>query len=133
MLSIRDEASLTRALELPIDHRIKRLLRKRRTQLGYEFGLTELAHFVVVQPRDTLEALEQVLSFSVFQNPVDGSHFGEPYFSPGWEWIEDHGFCFEFVFIMDDSGFGHVVIVPKEQGIGPELLKLCRRYASEHA
>jgi hypothetical protein len=133
MLSIRDEASLTRALNLPIDHRIKRLLRKRRTQLGDEFDMTELAHFVVVQPQDTLEALEQVLSVSAFQYPVDGSHFGEPGFSPGWEWIEDHGFCFEFVFIMDDSGFGHVVIVPKEQDVSPELLKLCRQYASEHA
>jgi hypothetical protein len=133
MLSIRDEASLSRALELPIDNQIKRLLRKRRTELGYEFDLTELAHFVVMQAGDSLAELEQVLSFSVFQNPADGSRVGDPDFTPGWEWIEDHGSAWEFVFIMDDSGFGHVVIAPKQQGISPELLNFCRQYASAHA
>lgn len=133
MLSIRDEASLRRALKLPIDDRSRRLLQRRRTQLGYDNDLSDMAHFVIVQPGDTLEELEWLLGFSVFQNPVDGSHFGEPDFSPGWEWIEDHGFCFEFVFIMDDSGFGHVVLVPKAQGVDATLLEFCAAYASEHA
>jgi hypothetical protein len=133
MLSIRDENSLSRALELPIDERIRRLLHKRRIQLGYDNDLTEMAHFVVMELGDALEKLEQVLSFSVFQNLADGSCLGDPDFSPGWEWIEDHGFAWEFVFIMDDSGFGHVVIVPKAQGVDEELLSLCAAYASEHA
>ena len=107
------------------------LLRLRRDQLGGD--ITDQAHFVVVQPTDTPADLERTIGFSVFQNPADGSRAGELDFSPGWEWIEDHGYAYELCFIMDDSGFGHVVIISKEQGIDPELLNFCLPYTSEHA
>lgn len=131
MLSIADGGSLSHALNSPIDDRLKHLLIERRDQLGSI--IWEIAHFVIVQPGDTLSALENTIQFSVFQNPVDGARFGEPGYTPGWEWLADHGHCFEMVWIMDDSGFGHVVIIPKEQGIEPALIDLCTAYASEHA
>jgi hypothetical protein len=130
MLSVRDEASLLRALELPIDDRLKHLLRERRTQLGYDFDLTELAHFLIVQPNDELSAIEQALGFSVLVNQVDGSRFGDPDFSPSSEWIADHGFCFEAVFIFEDSGFGHVLLVPNLPAVNAELIALCSQHAS---
>lgn len=131
MLSIRNGVSLARALASPVDPRIKNLLRKRRDQLGG--GITDQAHFVLVQGGDALPDLEQALSFSVFQNAADGSQFGDANFTPGWEWIEDHGCCFELVFMFDDSGFAHVVLVEKAGGVNPELLSLCATYASENA
>ena len=129
MLSITDGGSLARALSLPIDPKLKQLLTLRRDQLAEFEDLSEIARFIVVEPGDSLDALEKELGFSVFRNPVDGRSFGDPEFSPGWEWIADHGHCFEMVFIYDDSGFGHVVIIPSEQGIDPELLRLCQAYA----
>ena len=130
MISVRDEASRARALKLPIDERLKRLLRERRMQLGYDFDLTELAHFLIVQPADELPAIEQALGFSVLVNQVDGSRFGDEDFSPSSEWIADHGFCFEAVFIFEDSGFGHVVFIPKLPAVSAELIAFCGQHAS---
>ena len=112
MLSISDGEALTRALSSTIDDRLKRLLQLRRDQLGGD--ITEQAHFAIVQPIDTATDLQQIIGFSVLENPADGTCVGEPDFYPGWEWIEDHGFAYELCFIMDDSGFAHVVIVPRK-------------------
>lgn len=129
MISVRDEESLSRTLELPIDDRLKHLLRERRTQLGYDFDLTELAHFLIVQPNDHPSAIEQELGFSILANQVDGSRFGDRDFAPSSEWITNHGFCFEAVFIFEDSGFGHVLWVPDVKGVDAQLLTLCRQFA----
>lgn len=131
MLSIKDGEALSRALSSPIDRRIKRLLALRRDQLSDD--ITDQVHFAIVQSADTAADVERTIGFSIFQNPADGSRFGEPDWTPGWEWIENHGFAYELCFIMDDSGFGHVVIIPKELGIATELLSFCQEYASEHA
>jgi hypothetical protein len=131
MLSITNGEALSRALTAPIDDRLKRLLMLRRDQLGGD--ITDQAHFAVVQPADAAADLERTIGFSIFQNPADGSRLGDPDFAPGWEWIQDHGFAYELCFIMDDSGFGHVVIIPKTKSIAPDLLNICQQYAPEHA
>ena len=125
MFAVRDRASLSRALRTPIDVRLKRLLIERRDQLGIDNDLSTIAHFVIVQPGDSLAALERELGFSVFINPVDGSRFGEPDFSPGWEWLADHGQCFEMVFIFDDSGFAHVALIQNSPMQNRQLRALC--------
>ena len=128
MLSITDGGSLVRALKLLIDLRLKRLLIERRDQLGGK--IADIARIVIVQPGDDLRALETELGFSVFQNPADGTRFGEPDFTPGWEWLAYHGFCFEMVFIFDDSGFAHVVIIQNSPMQNRLLRALCLTYAS---
>jgi hypothetical protein len=133
MLSIADGGSLSCALNSPIDPRLKRLLRQRREQLGSEYPLEELANFSIIEAGDTPADVEQTIGFSVFHNPVDGSRFGEHDWTPGWEWIDDHGFAYELCFILDDSGFGHVVIIPKQKGVAPELIRLCETFASAPA
>jgi hypothetical protein len=136
MLSINDGEALTRALRSDLDQKVKALLRLRARQLTKDApdeDLAELVHFAVVQPGDTPADLERVIGFSVLQNPADGSWMGDPHWTPGWEWLEDHGFAYEFCFIMDDSGFGHVVIVPNADGVDPSLLSLCATYAHAHA
>ncbi len=128
MLTITNGGSLARALSTSIDSRLKRLLIERRDQLGGK--ITDKARFVIVQPGDGPDPLEAELSFSPFQNPGDGTSFGDPEFTPGWEWIEDHGHCFEVVFIFDDSGFAHVVLIEKSKGVDLELLKLCELHVT---
>jgi len=130
MLTITDGGSLSRALSTSIDPRLKRLLTDRIRQLDFE-DLSTTARFVIVQPGDTLNDLECELGFSVLQNPADGSRFGDPDFSPGWEWVADHGHCFELVFIFDDSGFAHVVLLENSHGVDPQLLELCRLYVTD--
>lgn len=129
MLTVHDRASLSRALRTPIDLRLKRLLSDRRDQLGYDQDLSEFARFIIVQPGDSLPSLEHELGFSVFTNQVDGSRFGQPEFSPSWEWLADHGHCFEMVFIFDDSGFAHVVIIQNSPMQNRLLRALCLTFA----
>lgn len=130
MLSITDGGSLARALSSSINHHLKHLLTTRSGQLGG--NIEGQARFVVAQPADPLFVIQEALGFSPLHNPIDGSRFGDPEFTPAWEWMEDHGFCFELVFTFDDSGFAHVLIVEKAEGVDPELLTLCRTCTSEH-
>jgi len=129
MLTMNDGGSLARALNMPLDPRLKRLLIERRDQLGGD--IVDLARFIVVQPGDSMRPLEDELGWSIFQNPADGTRFGDPEFTPGWEWLADHVHCFELVFIMTDDGFAHVVLIPNAQGVDPDLLKLCGLYVTD--
>lgn len=113
-----------------LDPDLRRLLAVRARQLeddtepGVELG--ELAHFHVVQPGDDTAAVEAALGFPVDANLVDGARFGDPDFTPSWEWIEDHDGVWEAAFVLSDDGFGHVLFVPDRTGIDPRLLALCR-------
>lgn len=128
MLTITDGGSLARVLKLSIDLRLKRLLIERRDQLGGD--ITDIARFIIVQPGDGLAALERELGFSVLMNQVDGSRYGDRDFSPSWEWLANHGHCFEMVFIMTDDGFAHVVLIQNSPMQNRLLRALCLTYAT---
>jgi hypothetical protein len=125
MLSISDRAALAHVLTLPIDPNLKALLCKREEQLAEHGDLSEQARFVIVQPGDTVDAVEAELGFSPFQNAVDGSRFGDAEFEPSWEWIVDNGSYFELVFVFSDSGFGEVLFVDKA---AEPFADLCRAF-----
>jgi hypothetical protein len=130
MLIINDQSSLERALSLPIEPRVKGLITERVRQLTADgFDFAEIANFIIVQPGDSLAAVEKALGFSPLQNPVDGCVWPDPDFTPGWEWIEDHGDLYETVFIFDDSGFGRVLLIEASEGQDSRLLQLCTQYA----
>ena len=131
MLTITDEGSLSRALSSSIDTRLKELLIERVRQLAVD-DLTTAACFVIVRPGDTDESLEQALGFSVFRNPADGTRFGDPDFSPGWEWLASHPFGYELTF-EGTTDFTTVVMVEVGPGTDPDLLKLFATYAGEQA
>jgi len=95
--------------------RLKALLEKRRDELlsdGVEFG--DIAHWLVIEPGDTIPEIETATGFPI----------------GAWEWVHDHGRVFEAPIILSDDGFGIVLIVPDIEGVDPELLNLLRRDAS---
>lgn len=49
---------------------------------------------------------------------------GRPFADP--EFVTLQGAIFEAVFILSDDGFGHVVFVPDQPDIDPEILQHCR-------
>ena len=116
MLTIIDGGSLTRALTMPIDPRLRRLLSERRDQLGGD--IASEVRFVIVQPGDTLDALERELGFPVL---------GDPEGSFGCEWVEDHGTFYEALWILTDDGYAHVAFITK-LGPDPDLLKFCEMH-----
>jgi hypothetical protein len=105
MLVIPDGDALARAQNL-LPAEIRDLLLLRREQLGGEFAGS--ARFVVFGTGDRPCWLEEALGFDVFANPGDGTRHGDPDFAPGWEWIEDHGHCWELCFVLTDDGPAHV-------------------------
>ena len=130
MISIRDSQTMEFALSCPLDPLLKQLLLKRLDMLSEfsDFDLSELAHFVIVEPGDTLATIEAELSFSPFVNFVDGARYPDPAFTPSWEWLIDHGKWFELVFALSDSGFGINLLVPNRPDVNPMLLALLKAY-----
>ena len=128
MISIKSTADMARALSLPIDAELKRLLALRRDQLlahdGYDLGA--LAHFVVVEPLDTLASIEGVVGVPLSANLVDGSKLGDLGFTANFEYVARHGTWFEAVMILSDDGFGVVLFVPDRPDTDTTLLALVR-------
>jgi hypothetical protein len=122
MLDIVNSSTLAGALDSPLDNAIKRLLTVRRDELAeyVENDIAELAHWIVVDPGDSAEAIDTVAGFPIVTKPA-------------FEWVMDHGGLFELPTILSDNGFGVVLFVPDIDGIDPTLLTLCRERAEPSA
>lgn len=131
MLSIRDSATMQRALSGPLDPNLKTILLDRLDLLAEfaDWDLGDLAHFHVVEPGDSVEVIEKELGFSPFVNFVDGAKFPDPAFMPSWEHLVARGTWYDFVFALSDSGFGINLLVPNRDDIEPTLLYLCRYFS----
>ena len=127
---IRTESDL-RALE---DLDLLALTRQRIADTA-EFVDTfgELVFFVVVRPGDDIAAVDDALGFAVMANRFDGTAFGEAGFTPSWDVLEEHGGYYELVYVLSDDGQGVTVFVSKADGVSPELLSMCRRFAKVEA
>lgn len=132
MLSIYDFASMEFALSCPLDPFLQELLLRRLDMLSEfrDYDLSQLAHFIIVEPGDTLEEIESELGFSPFVNFVDGAKFGDAAFTPAWEWMIAHGPWFETVFARSDAGIGINLLVPNRVDVEPSLIALLSTYAS---
>ncbi len=119
MLVIDDGATLTRALN-SLDPTLRRLLAHRLDQLltdtGGDYDIAELVRFVVVQANDDIETIEAAAGYPVVR-------------SPAFEWVTDHGHTLEAAVVLDDTGFGVVILAPIAEGICPPLLSLLRSLA----
>ena len=132
MVVIDDGDALARALALPLDPRTASLLLRRREQLGEDFG--EHCRFVVFQPGDRPTHLADALQgWDLFENPASATRYGDPDFTPAWEWIEDHGSLWEICLVGTDDGFANVAIIMNAPGVNRDVLGLCRAWAPQHA
>lgn len=113
------------------DAYISALLAQRFREITIEgYTYDELGLFVLVEPGDTAADIEQVSGAWITTGLFDDSRYGDPDFAPCFEFLERHvGHCFELVEIMNDSGFGVIVIIPEIDGIDDELLRFCNEYA----
>ena len=73
--------------------------------------------FIVFEAGDTLDTLEADLGFS----PLEAT--------PSWEWIEAHPGWFELAYVFSDDGDGAILFVSRAEGVDPDLLDLCNRWA----
>ena len=109
---------------------IRELVLQRIYDLGGEvFDTTELGYFLVVEAADTIEAISATVGFNILQNRSTGIRFDATGFTPSFEFIEEFVSSYDMVFVLDDSGFGVELFVPREAGIDTDLLAMCRMYA----
>ena len=133
MLTIYDSGAMSSVLSDPIDPNLQTILLGRLALLYPEFAdwdLADLAHFIVVEPGDSIDAIVSELGISPFANLVDDSRFPDPGFEPSWEFCIARNGWFDLTFALCDSGVGLILLVPDRDGVDPTLLELCRTYAT---
>ena len=131
MITIYDSADMAQILSGPIDPDLKFILLERLDILAEfsEWDLADLAHFIIVEPGDDIEAIERELGINPLVNIVDDARYPDPAFEPSFEFCIARKGYFDLTFALSDSGLGLVLLVPDQDGIEPALLELCREYA----
>lgn len=127
MLILNDPALVNR---IP-DPAIRELVRCRFSEICADepYDYDTHGYMIVVEPGDSVEALEQEVGWPILRNLFDDTRYGEPDFTPAFEALEDHGNCYEMVFILSDSGSGIAIFIPKHPVIDADLLAMCTEYA----
>ena len=117
---LRHAHEVSAFIETSSDPVITALVQQRLSELLQDDDLTmeELVYFVVPEPGETIQQLVEALGTDLLT--VDAC--------PLWEFIEEHITCYGFVIVLDDSGFGAEVFIPKS-GMDADLLALCQQYS----
>ena len=106
------------------DPDILKLVKLRHSQLGDEmFG-----SLIIVEIGDTVEDIENEIGFCILTNLFDDVRFPDPDFAPCFEVLEDHGGCYEMLFLFSDGDDAIEIFIPKV-GVDPLLLSMCSQFA----
>ena len=121
------------------DQAIRALVVQRYSEIcdGEPYDYDSHGTMIVVEPGDSVEAMEQEGSCCILKNLFDNTHYGHPDFSPSFEALDEHASCYEMLFILNDEGFGITFFIPKATGIDAdnaversELLAMCAEFAT---
>ena len=86
-------------LDLITDTEILKLVKLRHDQLGDEM----FDSAIIVEVGDSISDIEEEIGFFVMTNFFDGVRYADPDFVPCFEVLEDHGGCYEMLFILSDG------------------------------
>ena len=106
------------------DPDILKLVKMRHDQLGD--GMFDSV--IIIEAGDSLSDIEEEIGFSILTNLFDDVRYPDPDFVPCFEVLEDHGGCYEMVFILSDDDDAIEIFIPKH-GVDNELLAMCSQYA----
>jgi hypothetical protein len=113
---------------------IRELVLQRMDDLGGDaFDANALCYFLVVEPGDTLATLSAQVGFAILCNRFTGIRYDQTGFTPSFEFVEEFPAGYELVFVLSDDGCGVEVFVQKANGVPPDLLAMCQRYAVQGA
>ena len=132
MITIYDSADMQRVLSGPIDPDLKTILLGRLELLAdfSEWNLSDLAHFLIVGPGDSIDSIVSEFGISPFINLVDGARYPDALFVPSFEFCIARKGYFDLTFCRSDAGLANCLLVPDRDDIEPTLLELCRLYAT---
>jgi hypothetical protein len=112
-------------LNLVTDADILDLLRLRFEQLDLD---TNVSMFIV-EPGDSISDIEEEIGFCILTNLFDDVRFPDPDFVPCFEALEDHGGCYEMLFLFSDGDDDAIEIFIPKTGVDPLLLAMCSQFA----
>ncbi len=125
MIVVRDSQSLPQIT----NEEVRKLVQQRIDDLCVEGDDVEaIGYFVIVELGDTVEAIQGQIGFNVLSNRLAGVRYDDPMFTASFEFILEYPSCFEIVFVLEDSGFGVELFIPKETGVEPDLTAMCQKY-----
>jgi hypothetical protein len=120
MLIIQNRSQLS----LIIDPDIRKLVTLRLTQLDLTFPTP----MIIMEPGDSLSDIEKEIGFPILTNLFDDISYPDPDFMPSCEALEDHGHCYEMLFILGDGDEAVEIFIPKAD-VDPSLSAMCADFA----
>jgi hypothetical protein len=108
------------------DPDILKLVTLRLSQLGS----TLTAPMIIMEPGDSLSDIEKEIGFPILTNLLDDITYPDPDFMPSCEVLEDHGGCYEMVFILGDGEEAIEIFIPKT-GVDTALLSMCADFSNQ--
>lgn len=104
------------------DDGLRRLVQK-HLKLAKKNGLEGLTVIALIEPADSEDTIVAELGFSPLHNPLNETRFGDPDFSPAWDWVEVHAGWFELIFTVGDSGFAYIIFICKDHAVFGRLIE----------
>ena len=106
------------------DPDILKLVKLRHSQLGDEMFVA----VIIIEAGESLSDIEKEIGFPILTNLFEDVRYPDPDCVPCFEVLEDHGCCYEMVFILSDGDDVIEILIPKV-GVGPLLLSMCSQFA----
>ena len=122
MLKIQNRSQLNTI----IDQNILKLVTLRLAQLGS----TLPTPMIIMEPGDSLSSIEKEIGFSILTNLLDDITYPDPDYMPSCEALEDHGGCYEMLFILGDGEEAIEIFIPKN-GVDTALLAMCADFSTQ--
>ena len=114
----------TSQLNTIIDQNILKLVTLRLSQLDSNLPTP----MIIMEPGDSLSDIEKEIGFPILTNLFDDTTYPDPDFMPSCEALEDHGGCYEMLFILGDGEEAVEIFIPKT-GVDASLLSMCAHFA----
>jgi hypothetical protein len=126
MPSLFDTPSLDRALSLPLDPKLRQLLRRRVDHINaLNFDIAETSFYMIVEAGGTDADIAEELGWSLLVN--DGRRFGDAGFDPPHEHIADVGGWVEVMATVNNATVVSILIQASDDA-DPDLLAFCSAY-----
>jgi hypothetical protein len=109
-----------------IDPDIHQLITLRLTQLDTILSTP----MIIMEHGDSLSDIEIEIGFPILTNLFDDITYPDPDFMPSCEALEDHGGCYEMLFIFGDGEEAVEVFIPKT-GVDASLLSMCADFSNQ--
>jgi hypothetical protein len=108
-----------------IDPDIHKLVTLRLAQLESNIP----SPMIIMEPGDSLSDIEKEIGFTILTNLFDDITYPDPDFMPSCEALEDHGGCYEMLFILGDGEEAVEIFIPKT-GVDASLLSMCADFST---